>query len=90
MIYRRTSRFNKQYQLLPVEIKKKAQKAFQLFGENPDHPSLRIKRVKGTREVWEGRIDIQYRFTFHYEPGEGETICVFRNIDNHDECLKNP
>lgn len=38
------------------------------------------------------RIDQQYRFTFHYEKDEatGEIICVFRNVDNHDECLKNP
>ncbi len=90
MIYRRASRFSKQYQLLPVDIQRKAQKAFQLFVKNSNHPSLRIKRVKGTRDIWEGRIDIQYRFTFHYEQGDGDTICVFRNIDNHDECLKNP
>lgn len=30
--------------------------------------------------VWEGRVDIHYRFTFHYE---GDTV-VFRNIGHHD------
>jgi len=29
--------------------------------------------------VWEGRIDVSYRFTFHYE----DDLCVFRNIGPH-------
>jgi hypothetical protein len=29
--------------------------------------------------------------TFHYEKGgEGVILCVLRNVDNQDECLKNP
>jgi hypothetical protein len=42
--------------------------------------------------IWEGRIDRQYRFTFQFEKDEdsGKVICVFRTMDNHDECLKNP
>ena len=48
--------------------------------------------MQGYEGVWEGRIDQQYRFTFHYErhPESDESICVFRNVDNHDECLENP
>jgi plasmid maintenance system killer protein len=53
---------------------------------------LGVKKMQEYQGVWEGRIDQQYRFTFHYErhPESDETICVFRNVDNHDECLKNP
>ena len=36
-----------------------------------------MKQIRGLSGVWEGRIDIRYRFIFHYE----EDICVFRNID---------
>jgi hypothetical protein len=92
MIYRRSARFLKAYEDLPHEIQGKAKQAFTLFRENRDHPSLVIKKIRGMEGVWEGRIDRQYRFTFHYEKDEasGETICVFRNVDNHDECLKNP
>ena len=90
MILRRTNRFTKQYQTLPDEIREKAKKAFRLFAEDQSHPSLGIKRVKGTKDIWKGRIDVHYRFTFHYEHHDGDTVCVFRNVDNHDECLKNP
>ena len=89
---RRSERFLKAFKALPRDIQGKVIKAFALFQENREHPSLVIKKIKGMEGVWEGRIDKQYRFTFHYETDKatGETICVFRNVDNHEECLKNP
>jgi mRNA-degrading endonuclease RelE of RelBE toxin-antitoxin system len=92
MIYRRTARFKKAYQSLPKHIRKKVAKAFALLQEDPAYPSLGVKKMQEYQGVWECRIDQQYRFTFHYErhPESDETICVFRNVDNHDECLKNP
>ena len=92
MIYRRLLRFKKAYKVLPVRIQKKVSKAFILFQTNPSHPSLNVKKMQGHTHIWEGRVDGQYRFTFHFDKDEtsGETICVFRNVDNHDECLKNP
>jgi mRNA-degrading endonuclease RelE of RelBE toxin-antitoxin system len=92
MIYRRTERFRKAFANLPPDIQKKVLKAFELFKENPRHPSLMIRKMYGLEEIWEGRIDQQYRFTLHYEMDEAtnETICIFRNIDNHDECLRHP
>lgn len=91
MKYRRTEHFKQAFQALPTGIQEKAAKAFHLFQENPRHPSLVIKKIKGTADIWEGRVDQGYRFTFHYEKmADGETVMVFRNIDNHDDCLKNP
>ncbi len=92
MIFRRSKRFKRAFRALPTGIQEKALKAFRLFAENPHHPSLHIKKIKGLEDVWEGRIDRQYRFTFHYETltGSEEIVCVFRNVDNHEECLKNP
>jgi mRNA-degrading endonuclease RelE of RelBE toxin-antitoxin system len=92
MIYRRSARFHKAFKALPHNTQRKVIQAFALFRDNPEHPSLVIKKIKGIEGIWEGRIDRQYRFTFHYEKDHvsGETICVFRNVDNHDECLKNP
>jgi mRNA-degrading endonuclease YafQ of YafQ-DinJ toxin-antitoxin module len=54
------------------------------------YPSLVVKKVQGYTGVWEARVDIKYRLTFQVEQEDGETICTLRNIDNHDECLKNP
>lgn len=86
MIYRRSERFKKSFQSLPRHVQEKAAKAFSLFKQDLGHPSLGIKRMKGTREeIWEGRIDDFYRFTFHYEydSSSGERICLFRNIGPH-------
>lgn len=94
MIYRRTKRFKAAYDQLPREIQEKAIKAFELFQENPRHPSLVIKKIKGVEGIWEGRIDQFYRFTFQYldnleyDPQKHDeskkTICWFRNIGRHE------
>ncbi len=94
MIYRRTGRFKTAYDQLPKAIQEKAIKAFALFKENPRHPSLVVKKVKGVEDIWEGRIDQFYRFTFQsmdnlsYDPTRDDkskkTICLFRNIGRHE------
>ena len=91
MIFRRTERFRKAFRSLPANIQSKTLKALALFGQNQRHPSLQIKKMQGRDGIWEARIDDKYRFTFHYEKGgQEEILCVLRNVDNHDECLKNP
>jgi mRNA-degrading endonuclease RelE of RelBE toxin-antitoxin system len=94
MIYRRSGRFKAAYVTLPKEIQDKAIKAFELFKQNPRHPSLVIKKIKGIEGIWEGRIDQFYRFTFQYidntlyDPEQDDdsrkTICWFRNIGRHE------
>lgn len=81
-----TNRFKKAYQRLPQTIQNKVKKALRLLVENPKHPSLHIKRIQGTDKIFEGRIDLKYRFSFEYD---NEDI-LLRNVDNHDECLKKP
>ena len=81
-----TNRFKKAYQRLPKTTQNKVKKALRLLVENPRHPSLHIKRIQGTDKISEGRIDLKYRFSFEYD---NEDI-LLRNVDNHDECLKNP
>jgi mRNA interferase RelE/StbE len=86
MKYQRTKRFKKAFKELPESVKEKVAKAFSLFRENPQHPSLSIKKMKGHRDIWEGRVDDFYRFTFEYQavPDSDETVCIFRNIGRHD------
>ena len=36
-------------------------RAYGLFAENPDHPSLRFKKLGGYEHVWSVRINEQYR-----------------------------
>ncbi len=86
MIHRRSPEFKKAFKALPKPIQAKAVKAFALFKENPRHPSLGVKKIKGWDNLWEGRVDVFYRFTFEYltHPESGETVCWFRNIGPHD------
>lgn len=84
MIYRRRPKFKKSFAKLPRDVQEKAAKAFELFKENPRHPSLNIKKMEGYDDIWEGRLDDFWRFTFEYVTEEGETICYFRNIGRHD------
>jgi mRNA interferase RelE/StbE len=92
MRYSRTARFHKSFAELPAEIQEKARRAFLLFRDNPRHPSLVTKKIEGRSDVWEGRIDQFYRFTFHYGTDEesGETTCWFRNIGPHDIVKTDP
>jgi len=85
MIYRRTPQFHKDLECLPEAIRAKVPKAFRLFQQDPRHPSLQVKKIqrrKTTRdgkEIWEGRIDQNYRFTFHYD---GDVVW-FRRLGPH-------
>ena len=35
--------------------------AYQLFADNPNHPSLRFKKLQGDSDIWSVRINEQYR-----------------------------
>ena len=65
-------------------------RASRWMADDIHNPSLVVKKVQGYPGVWEARVDIKYRLTFQYEQKKDETIYILRNIDNHDECLKNP
>ncbi len=90
MQFRRTERFKKAFRALPAPIREKAIKALRLLADNPRHPSLWVKKVQGTESIWEARVDQKYRFTFQFENENDQIVVILRNIDNHDDCLKNP
>ncbi len=77
--YRFTKSFKKQYKRLPKEIQDAFDKKLQLFLEDMSHPSLRVKRIQGTKDRWEGSITMKYRFTFQIS---GDTV-IFRAIGSH-------
>jgi mRNA interferase RelE/StbE len=90
MIFIRTERFKRAFQALPKGVQKKTVRALRLLAIDAFYPSLVVKKIEGYPDVWEARVDIKYRMTFHYARQDGNTVCVLRNVDNHDECLKNP
>lgn len=64
---------------LPLNIQKKTEKQFSLLIENYHHPSLRTRKMGGGN-IFEGSIDIHYRFRFQIE---GENIYIL-TIGPHD------
>jgi len=46
---------------LPVEIQKLAAKNYHLWRQNPRHPSLRFRRLKGSEDRFSIRIGDHYR-----------------------------
>lgn len=95
MKFEPTEPFWDAYAQLPKAVKQRARRAFQLFRQSaqnpPFHPSLRIRKMQGHSDIWEGHITMQYVFTFHIEkePKTDETIYVFRTIGTHD-IYRNP
>jgi mRNA-degrading endonuclease YafQ of YafQ-DinJ toxin-antitoxin module len=86
MPIRFTERFVRQYELLTKTTQKKVDKALYLLENDFRHPGLRSHPLEGARGIFEAYVDAKYRMTFERR---GE-IFIMRNVDNHDECLKNP
>ncbi len=80
-------RFEKAYVKLPGTIRKKVDKAIRLLADNPQHPSLRSKKIQGVRGIYEARIDRNYRMTYERL---GDDVIRLRVVGKHDDALKNP
>ena len=60
MIYKTTHKFWDYYRRLPQEIQNRADKQFELLKQNPEHPSLQLKKAqRGT--YWSVRVNDDYR-----------------------------
>ena len=78
--YRFSNRFKKEYKALSKEIQKAFDKKLALFIDGTTHPSLRVKRIQGTKHRWEGSVTKNHRFTFELT----ENTVLFRTIGTHD------
>ena len=71
---------------LSVEAKKALKKKLDLLADNPKHPSLRTKKIKGSVDIFEVNINMDIRMTWEfYEDG-----ILLRNIGKYDKTLGNP
>lgn len=61
MSSRATPRFWAAYRDLPPEIQEAARKAYRLFRENPQHPSLQFKKVRQQDPIYSARVTLGYR-----------------------------
>jgi len=81
-----TEQFEQAYQKLTNAEKRSVRKALTLLSDTPKHPSLRVKKMEGGRNIWDARPSRRLRMTFEMA---GEIIFM-RNVGEHDKVLKRP
>ena len=52
-----TEHFGRDYERLPQRLRQRVAKALGLLLENPSHPSLQIKKIKGDENRWRHPFD---------------------------------
>ena len=86
MRFRRLDGFTEDYKDLQPAEQALVDKALEFLAVDPRHPSLRVKRLEGYREVWEARASRDLRFTFTWV---GDMITL-RAVGHHDEVIRSP
>jgi hypothetical protein len=81
-----TEHFVKQYARLPKLIQQKVDKALMLLDTDFRHPGLRSHPLEGSPGIMEAYVDRKYRLTFERRSDN----LIMRNVDNHDDCLRQP
>ena len=79
-----TRPFDRDYVGLPGqfrdELRERVDKQLALLLSNPQHPSLRLKRIRGTADIWEVRVTRGYHMTLQVA---GDTF-ILRRVGPHD------
>ncbi len=64
MIFNRTERFKRVYKKLNPKQQQIIKKAIEKMAQDLTHPSLRVKRIKSTPDIWEASASNDLRITF--------------------------
>ena len=46
---------------MPSAVRQRAKAVYKLFATNPNHPSLRFKKLQARQDLWSVRVNEQYR-----------------------------
>jgi len=80
------SSFEKDYKKLPRSIQEQCDRQLLILLKNPHHPSLRTSKMQGFKNIWEGRVTKDYRFTFQV----AKDLYIIRRVGKHNKILKKP
>lgn len=58
---RTTAQFRQAFAALPKQVQEQAREAYYRFRQDPDHPSLRFKKVHPVLPIYSARISRSYR-----------------------------
>jgi len=60
----KSERFSRDYRALPASVRRQTDRKLLYLAESISHPSLRVKHVRGREGVFEGSVNMSYRFLF--------------------------
>ena len=64
MLIRLSRQADKQYASLPWHLRTQVDKQLDFLSQNLRHPSIQAKKYGGTDDVWQGRVNRDYRVYF--------------------------
>ena len=67
MKFRYSPHFKRSYKSLPKNIRGKFQKQASYLLSDFNYPSLRVKKYNKKQDIWQARVDKNYRFYFLIE-----------------------
>mgnify|MGYP001069743796 FL=1 len=73
--------FLKAYRKLPKDVRQQARKAYRLFKENPQHPSLNFKTIHPTQPIYSARVSRNYRTV----GVRSDDVIIWFWIGSHDD-----
>ena len=76
-----TERFLKHFKDLNEQEKKQLRNKLNILAENPSHPSLRTKRIQGTKDLFECSVNMDIRIIWYYE---GDKLIILLDVGHHD------
>jgi hypothetical protein len=83
MPIRRGAGFREQFRQLPEEIREKAKRQMDHMAADPFYPSAHLKRIQGSKDWWEARVDDNYRFGLQLIDG----VWTFLVVGDHKSVL---
>ncbi len=75
-----SSRFKKDYKKLSKELQEAVNSKLKLFIKNISHPSLRTKKIQGSKNDFELSINMNFRIVWQY----AEDKIYLKAIGTHD------
>jgi mRNA-degrading endonuclease RelE of RelBE toxin-antitoxin system len=76
MLVRLSRQADRQYSDLPSRLRKQVDKQLDFLSRNLRHPSIQAKKYGGADDVWQGRVNQDYRFYFKIIGGECQVISI--------------
>lgn len=75
------------YHALPTEARKEADKAFELFKDDPFHPGLQFKEVSRRYSIWSARVGLHWR-VLGYRNGANVSWYWIGSHADYDQIVK--